>query len=186
MRNDHGKHSWPWWKEKILSKSANDSWRLRMENSFGEAIFNAERDRPMSWFPEKKDRLTCLHPDMSETMVHKRILRKCGGDLDNAIRRRSIEPCPKEDYINALEDITNRTTLGRNWYKPPIDNKTGGKLSSRPNKPQKRAPFKFHKCGSTSHWDSTCPKRTRISEIEIEKAEDTKEKNDVSLHESDF
>ena len=64
MRQDHGKHSWPWWKEQVISKWANDSWRFRMENSFEEAIFNIERDRPMSWFLKQKDRLTALHPDM--------------------------------------------------------------------------------------------------------------------------
>ncbi|MBW0548011.1 hypothetical protein O181_087726 [Austropuccinia psidii MF-1] len=54
MRQDHGKHSWPWWKEQIISKWANDSWRFKMENSFEEAIFNIERDRPMSWFLNKR------------------------------------------------------------------------------------------------------------------------------------
>ncbi|MBW0546912.1 hypothetical protein O181_086627 [Austropuccinia psidii MF-1] len=49
MRQDHGKHSWPWWKEQIISKWANDSWRFKMENYFEEAICYIERDRPMSW-----------------------------------------------------------------------------------------------------------------------------------------
>ncbi|MBW0583094.1 hypothetical protein O181_122809, partial [Austropuccinia psidii MF-1] len=185
MRQDHGKHSWPWWKEQIISKWANDSWRFRMENSFEEAIFNIERDRPMTWFLKQKDRLTALHPDMSETMVHKRILRKCGGDLEHAIRSRFIEPCSTEDYINAMEDITTRTKIGRNWSKSPIDNKTNGKPISKPNKPQDRLPLKCHKCGSTSHLANTCPKKTRINEINAEKVEDTKETTDVSLHESD-
>ncbi|MBW0515430.1 hypothetical protein O181_055145 [Austropuccinia psidii MF-1] len=121
IRQDHGKHSWPWWKEQIIFKWENYSCRLRMENSFEEAIFNIERSRPMSWFPKQKDRLTALHPDMSGTMVHKKILRKCVGDLENAIRRRCIEPCYAEYYINAMEDITTRTKIGRNWNKPPID-----------------------------------------------------------------
>ncbi|MBW0534388.1 hypothetical protein O181_074103 [Austropuccinia psidii MF-1] len=73
MRQDHGKYSWPWWKEKIIPKWANNSWRFKTENSFEEVIFNIERDRPMSWLLKQKDRLTSLHPDMSETMVHKRI-----------------------------------------------------------------------------------------------------------------
>ncbi|MBW0552923.1 hypothetical protein O181_092638 [Austropuccinia psidii MF-1] len=81
MRQGHGNHSWPWWKEQIISKWANDSWRFKMEDSSEEAIFNIERERPMSWFLKKKDRLTALHPDISETLVQKRILRKCGGDL---------------------------------------------------------------------------------------------------------
>ncbi|MBW0566119.1 hypothetical protein O181_105834 [Austropuccinia psidii MF-1] len=185
MRQDHGKHSWPWWKEKIISKLANYSWRLRMENSFEEAIFNIEMDRPMSWFLKQKDRLTALHPDMSETMIHKRILRKCGGDLEHAIRSRCIEPFSTEDYINAMEDITTRTQIGRNWSKYPIDNKTNGKTISKPNKPQDRLPWKCHKCGSTSHLASTCPKKTRVNEINVEKVGDTKETTDVSLHESD-
>ncbi|MBW0531964.1 hypothetical protein O181_071679 [Austropuccinia psidii MF-1] len=103
-----------------------------MENSFEEAIFNIERDRPMSWFLKQKDRLTTLHSDMSETMVHKRILRKCGGDLGHAIRSRCMESCSTEDYINAMEDINTRTKIGRNWYKPPMDNKTSGKPVTNP------------------------------------------------------
>ncbi|MBW0561111.1 hypothetical protein O181_100826 [Austropuccinia psidii MF-1] len=185
MRQDHGKHSWPLWKEHSISKWENYSWRFRMENSFEEAIFNIERDRPMSWFLKQKDRLTALHPDMSETMIHKRILRKCGGDLEHAIRSRCIEPFSTEDYINAMEDITTRTKIGRNWSKSPIDNKTNGKPISKPNKPQDRLPLKCHKCGSTSHLENTCPKKTRINEINVEKVEDTKETTDVSLHEGD-
>ncbi|MBW0513935.1 hypothetical protein O181_053650 [Austropuccinia psidii MF-1] len=120
---------------------------------------------------------------MYEAMVHKRILRKCGGDLEDAIRSRHIDPCSTEDYINAMEDITTRTKISRNWFKPPMDSKTSGKPIARPKKPQEKAPLKCHKCGSTSHLANTCPKKTRINEIEVAK-DDTKEKNDVPLHES--
>ncbi|MBW0528355.1 hypothetical protein O181_068070 [Austropuccinia psidii MF-1] len=92
MRQDHGKHAWTWWKEQIISKWENHSSRFKMENSFEESIFNIKRDRPMSWIPKQKDTLTSLHPDMSEKMIHKRILKKCDGDLENAIRSRCIEP----------------------------------------------------------------------------------------------
>ncbi|MBW0490696.1 hypothetical protein O181_030411 [Austropuccinia psidii MF-1] len=100
----------------------------------------------MSWFLKQKDILTSLHPDMSEKMVHKRVLRKCGGDLEHAIRRRFIEHCSTEDYLNSVEEITTRTTIGKNWHKPPIDNRTILKSISISNKPQDRTPFKFCKC----------------------------------------
>ncbi|MBW0548010.1 hypothetical protein O181_087725 [Austropuccinia psidii MF-1] len=100
---------------------------------------------------------------MSGKMLHKRILGKCGGDLEHAIRSRFIEPCSTEGYINAMEDITTRNKIGRNWYKPPMDNKTSGKPIPKPNKPHDKAPFKFHKCGITSHLANTCPKKTRIN-----------------------
>ncbi|MBW0552625.1 hypothetical protein O181_092340 [Austropuccinia psidii MF-1] len=134
MRQVHGKHSWPWWKEQIMSKWANYSWRFQMENSFEEAIFNIERYRPMSWLLKQKNRLTSLHPDISGTMIHKRILRKCGGDLEHAIKTRCIEPCSTEDYINAMEDITTRKKIGSNWYKPSMDSKTSGKPIPNPIK----------------------------------------------------
>ncbi|MBW0526173.1 hypothetical protein O181_065888 [Austropuccinia psidii MF-1] len=114
MRQDCGKHLLTWWKEQVISNWKKDCWRLKMENSFEESISNIERDSPMSWFLKQKDRLTSLHPDMSEAMIHKRILRKCGGDLENSIRSRCIEPCSTEDFINALEEIKTRTKIGRN------------------------------------------------------------------------
>ncbi|MBW0507069.1 hypothetical protein O181_046784 [Austropuccinia psidii MF-1] len=156
-----------------------------MENSFDKAIFNIERDRPMSWLLKQKYRLTDLCPDMSETMIHKRILRNCGGDLENAIRSRCIEPFSTEDYINSMQEITTRKKIRGNWYKPPMDNTTSRKPISKTNKPDKEAPLKCHKYGRTSNLANSFPKKWRINGIEIDKVEDTKETNSVSLHESD-
>ncbi|MBW0525681.1 hypothetical protein O181_065396 [Austropuccinia psidii MF-1] len=66
-----------------------------------------------------------------------------------------------------------------------MDNKTSGEPIPKPNKPHDKAPLKFHKCGRTSHLENTCPKKTRINEIEIDKVEYTKETNNFSLHDSD-
>ncbi|MBW0520501.1 hypothetical protein O181_060216 [Austropuccinia psidii MF-1] len=131
-----------------------------MENSFEEAIFNIERDRTMSWFLKEKDISTALNPDISETMVCKRTLRECDGDLEHATRSQFIEPCSTEDYINAREDITTRTKSIINWYKPLMYNKSSGKPIPKPKKPHDKAPLKCHKSGSTSHLANTCPKKT--------------------------
>ncbi|MBW0486118.1 hypothetical protein O181_025833 [Austropuccinia psidii MF-1] len=96
---------------------------------------------------------------MSGTMIHKSILRKYSVDLEHPIRSRCIQPFSKEDYIDAMEDITTREKIERNWYKPPIDNKTSGKTIAKLNKPHDKAPLKCHKCGSTSHLDNPCPKK---------------------------
>ncbi|MBW0509726.1 hypothetical protein O181_049441 [Austropuccinia psidii MF-1] len=65
-----------------------------------------------------------------------------------------------------------------------MDNKKSLKPIPKPNKTHEKAPLKCHKCGNTSHFANTCPKKTRINEIEIEK-DDTKETNDVPVHERD-
>ncbi|MBW0581410.1 hypothetical protein O181_121125, partial [Austropuccinia psidii MF-1] len=83
-----------------------------------------------------------------------------------------------------MEEITTRTKISRNWYKPPMDSKTRGKPIPKPNEPHGKAPLKCHKCGSKSHLANTCLKKTRINGIEIEK-DDTKETKDISVHESD-
>ncbi|MBW0565953.1 hypothetical protein O181_105668 [Austropuccinia psidii MF-1] len=131
MRQDHGKHSWPWGKKKLFPNAQMIPGDLEWNSFFEEAIFNIERDRPMFWFLKQKDRLTALHPDISQTMIHKMILRKCGGDLEHAIRSRCIDPCSTKYYINAMEDITTKTKIGRNWSKTPIDNKTKGEPISK-------------------------------------------------------
>ncbi|MBW0513290.1 hypothetical protein O181_053005 [Austropuccinia psidii MF-1] len=79
MREDHGKHDWPWWESEIITKWANNSWRFKMENAFKSAIFNSEKDKILTWFLKQKDRLFGLHPDMSDSMINMKILRKCGG-----------------------------------------------------------------------------------------------------------
>ncbi|MBW0509200.1 hypothetical protein O181_048915 [Austropuccinia psidii MF-1] len=97
MRLDHGKHDWPWWKCEIINKWAKNPWRFKMENAFHSAIFYSEKDKPLTWFLKKKDRSSALHPDMSDSMVNIKILRRCGGELGYAIKCRCVEPCSTED-----------------------------------------------------------------------------------------
>ncbi|MBW0552650.1 hypothetical protein O181_092365 [Austropuccinia psidii MF-1] len=83
-----------------------------------------------------------------------------------------------------MEDITSRTKIGKNWYKPPKDRNTSGKPIPKPNNSHDKACLKSHKCGSSSHFANPFLKKTRINEIEIKK-DDTKEKKGVPVHESD-
>ncbi|MBW0540961.1 hypothetical protein O181_080676 [Austropuccinia psidii MF-1] len=57
MRQDHGKHDWSLWKSETMTKWANNSWRLEMENNFEIAIFNSEKDKPLTWFLKKTNYL---------------------------------------------------------------------------------------------------------------------------------
>ncbi|MBW0549535.1 hypothetical protein O181_089250 [Austropuccinia psidii MF-1] len=70
MRLDHGKHDLPWWESEIITKWANNYWRFEMEDAFESAIFHSEKDKPLTWFLKGKDRLSALHPDMSDSMIN--------------------------------------------------------------------------------------------------------------------
>ncbi|MBW0568005.1 hypothetical protein O181_107720 [Austropuccinia psidii MF-1] len=93
IRQDPGKHDWPWWKSEVITKWANNYWRYKMENAFESAIFNSEKDKLLTWFLKQKDRLSALQPDISDSMINMKILRKCGGEPQHSIKCRCVEPC---------------------------------------------------------------------------------------------
>ncbi|MBW0545303.1 hypothetical protein O181_085018, partial [Austropuccinia psidii MF-1] len=49
---------------------------------------------------------------MSEFMIHRKILKQYGGDLEHAVKRRTTEQSSAEDIINILEEVTSRTNIG--------------------------------------------------------------------------
>ncbi|MBW0538125.1 hypothetical protein O181_077840 [Austropuccinia psidii MF-1] len=181
MRLDQGKHDWSCWNSEVITKWANNSWRFKMENAFESAIFNSKKDKPLTLFFKKKDRLSALHLDMSDTIINMKILRKCGGDLEHAIKSKCVEPCSTEDYINAMEDIITRTTIGKTWTRIPMESKMVPKIPREDKRPE-RPVFKCHKCGNISHSANTCTKETKINKIQvIEEVQCNEEKEESDL-----
>ncbi|MBW0538385.1 hypothetical protein O181_078100 [Austropuccinia psidii MF-1] len=166
VRQDHGEHDWSWWKSEMITKWANNSWRFKMHNAFESAIFNSEKDKPLTWFLKQKDRLSALQPDMSDTMINMKILSKCGGELEHAIKCRCVEPCSKEEYINAMEDIVTRKRIGKTWTKVPMESTIVPKIPREDRRPE-RPVLKCHKCRITSHLANTYTKKTKINEYQV-------------------
>ncbi|MBW0531908.1 hypothetical protein O181_071623 [Austropuccinia psidii MF-1] len=83
-----------------------------MEKAFESSKFSSDKDRSLSWFCQKEDRLRAVYTDMSEFMIHRKILRKCGSDLEHAVKRRTTEQSSAEDIINILEEVTTRARVG--------------------------------------------------------------------------
>ncbi|MBW0567672.1 hypothetical protein O181_107387 [Austropuccinia psidii MF-1] len=166
MRIDHGKHDWSWWKSEVITKWANNSWRFKMENDFESAIFNSEKDKPLTWFFKQKDRLSALHPDMSDTTINMKILRNCGGELEHAIKSRCVEPCSTEDNISAMEDIITRTRIGKTWSKNQIESIMVSRIPREDRRPEKPV-LKCHKCGITSNLAKNCTKKAKINEVQV-------------------
>ncbi|MBW0537666.1 hypothetical protein O181_077381 [Austropuccinia psidii MF-1] len=118
---------------------------------------------------------------MSDTMINMKILRKCGGEIEHAMKRRCVEPCSTEDYINAMEDIITRTRIGKTWTKIHIESKMVPKISRQDRRPEKPV-LKFHKCGRNSYLANNFTKKTKINEVQvIEKFQCTEEKEESEL-----
>ncbi|MBW0508526.1 hypothetical protein O181_048241 [Austropuccinia psidii MF-1] len=105
-------------------------------------------------------------------MVHMKILKKYGGELEHSLRSRCIEPCSIEEYINALGEIVTRTKIGRTWKKldikgpnKPFIKKYKSEEAFKPNKSNNKEQRKFNKCGGIGHLANNCLKKAKINEI---------------------
>ncbi|MBW0587554.1 hypothetical protein O181_127269 [Austropuccinia psidii MF-1] len=130
---------------------------------------------------------------MSEFMIHRNILRQCGGDLEHAVKSRTTEPSSAECIINILEEVTTRTMIGssRVNLKARFDTPWKDSVDKNPKENSENAKYKsedtVRKCHifqSTTHLANKCPKRGKINEIDIEKEPDV-EKDDIIEDNSD-
>ncbi|MBW0556838.1 hypothetical protein O181_096553 [Austropuccinia psidii MF-1] len=104
---------------------------------------------------------------MSEFMIHRKILRQCGGDLEHAVKSRTSEQSSAEDIINILEEVTTRTKIGssrvnlKTRFNTPWKDSVEKKPKENSNNKYKSADTvrKFHICQNTTHLANTCPKR---------------------------
>ncbi|MBW0523908.1 hypothetical protein O181_063623 [Austropuccinia psidii MF-1] len=126
---------------------------------------------------------------MSEFMIHRKILRKCGGDLENAVKRRTTEQSLAEDILNILEEVTTRTRIGcsrvnlkRRFNTPWNDYVDKNPKGNSNNMKYKSADIigKRHICQSTTHLANACPRKGKINEIDIEIEDEVENSDDKS------
>ncbi|MBW0520630.1 hypothetical protein O181_060345 [Austropuccinia psidii MF-1] len=123
---------------------------------------------------------------MSEFMIHRKILEQCGGDLEHAVKSRTIEQSSAGDIINILEEVTTRTKIGSSRvnlkarfntpWKDSVDKNPKANSNNVEYKPEDTI-RKCHICQSITQLANTCPKRGKINEIDIEKEPDVEKHN---------
>ncbi|MBW0526424.1 hypothetical protein O181_066139 [Austropuccinia psidii MF-1] len=177
IRQAHGHQSCTWWKTQIINKWANDSWRLKVETAFESSKFNADKDKALPWFFQQRDRLTAFYPDISEFMIHRKILRQCGGDLEHAVKFRTTEQSSEEDIINTLEEVTTRTRS--------VSSRVN--LKTRFNTPWKDSVGKNSKENSNNvnYKSADIIRKGGINEIDIEKEPDVEKEDNIIEENSD-
>ncbi|MBW0560825.1 hypothetical protein O181_100540 [Austropuccinia psidii MF-1] len=120
-------------------------------------------------------------------MIHRKIQRQCGGDLEHAFKSRTTEESSAEDIISILEEVTTRTKFfsSRVNLKTKLNTPWKESVNKNPKENSNNLKYKSadtirkcHICQSTTHLSTTCPKRGKRNEINIEKEPDV-EKDDV-------
>ncbi|KNZ49535.1 hypothetical protein VP01_4956g1 [Puccinia sorghi] len=194
VRIANGRKPWSWWKDQIINKWGSPAWRYKLENKFDERIFDVEKDSPVKWFLSQKDRLQALWPNMPIQDIHLRILKKCGGDLEHAVKSRAPRDASSEEIINILEDITTRTRIGRKYKsyrnvtseKP--DNRNNSNTIGNKDSPKESNPHKDKKCYTCQkmgHTSATCTqKRKNVNQVDAgEEISEPDKEDEESVHE---
>ncbi|MBW0551877.1 hypothetical protein O181_091592 [Austropuccinia psidii MF-1] len=176
----------------LFTRSAH-RW-FKVETAFESVKFNSDKDKALPWLFQQKYRLTALYPDISEFIIHRNILRQCGGYLEHAVKSRTTEQASAEDIINILEEVTTRTRIGSSKVNLKTRFNTPWKDSVGKNSKENSNNFKYksedmirklHICPITTHLANTCPKRGEINEIDIEKEPDVEKEDNIIEENSD-
>ncbi|MBW0548845.1 hypothetical protein O181_088560 [Austropuccinia psidii MF-1] len=109
---------------------------------------------------------------MSEFIIHIRILRQCGGNLEHAVKSGTPEQSSAEDIINISEEVTTRTrngsirvnlkTRSNIPWKYYVD-KNSKEYSNNIDYKSADAIRKCHIFQSTTNLANACPRKGKIN-----------------------
>ncbi|MBW0584551.1 hypothetical protein O181_124266 [Austropuccinia psidii MF-1] len=119
IRQNNGKDTWSFWKNEIITKWENDAWRYKIEKAFENSFFYPHKNKSLTWFLKKVEILNALYPETSQKMVHKKTLKRCGGEIEHALRTKingiveTDDPNDKEEESDSQNDTEESETSER-------------------------------------------------------------------------
>ncbi|MBW0515180.1 hypothetical protein O181_054895 [Austropuccinia psidii MF-1] len=125
---------------------------------------------------------------MSEYMIHRKILRQCGGYLENAVKSRTTEQSSAKDIMNILKEVTTLTRAGcsrvilKKRFNKPWKYSMDKNCKDNSNNMNYKSADVIRKCHifqSTTHSANSNHKMGKINGIDIEKEPDV-EKDDLN------
>ncbi|MBW0478699.1 hypothetical protein O181_018414 [Austropuccinia psidii MF-1] len=111
-------------------------------------------------------------------MIRRKLLRQCGGNLENAVKSRTTSQFSAGDIINILEEVTTRTRIGSSRVNLKTRFITPWKYSVEKNPKENINKMKYksadiiRKCHifqRTIHLANSYPRKGEINEIDIER-----------------
>ncbi|KNE97332.1 hypothetical protein PSTG_09443 [Puccinia striiformis f. sp. tritici PST-78] len=189
MRSQHEDKSWAWWKNAIRNKFGTDNWKWTIQEAFEGDFFSLDNKKVHKWFNTQRERLRAYQPDLSEFLVCEKILKRCPGTLDHAVKcRYNKDPINMnfEEMVIIVEAVlTGTTRRNHNTLNPnqPFNRHfSAPSYPPKKNEPQqqeheaKKAPTDPAQkgkgpscffCRLPGHLSKDCPKkRNRINNID--------------------
>ena len=169
-----------------------------MRKAFNNDKLDLNKHEIVNWCLKQSKRLKCFEPHLVQSDINTRILELTSGPLEINIKARlgtELE-CEFEEFVNALEEITNKTRIGRmNLNTQSNTIPTGNKsLPGKGNKSyasKEKVTSKFASatpqtkpisnmkeqtcflCKKPGHVQANCPRKKNVNNIE--ESQDTSE-----------
>ncbi|KAI9612525.1 hypothetical protein H4Q26_007682 [Puccinia striiformis f. sp. tritici PST-130] len=122
VRNAVGHQSWSFWKSLIEQKYGTINWRKRMMRLFDQDKFVPGAVPASVWVTTQYKRITACEPATSSEMIIFKLLSKMDKDLSFSAQNTIRNNVDLTSLINALDDITEYTQLGRNRPRYDLSN----------------------------------------------------------------
>ncbi|KAI9624271.1 hypothetical protein KEM48_009012 [Puccinia striiformis f. sp. tritici PST-130] len=165
---------WKFWRAELWKKYGTSTWKHKIEDSFDADKFVPGEVSPATWVTRQYNRLQCFAPDASQEAINFKLLRLVDNEVEYAAKTAMRgEEVDLTLFINILEDICDKTRLGRKRF-PPKSTLPIKPATAPADKPKvSTSTITCYTCNETGHTTRSCPKRVRnIQEDEPPQDED--------------
>ncbi|OAV84984.1 hypothetical protein PTTG_30893, partial [Puccinia triticina 1-1 BBBD Race 1] len=174
MRLSHHDTTWAFWRTEICKKFGHSAWKRKKQNAFSSDRFIPGETAPAQWVTRQYNWLRCFEPTIDNESINFKLLNLMDNEVEYAAKNAMKKP--DEDlssFINILEDICDKTRLGRRRF-PPKSTPTSPAAPAKPPSAvgdKGKVPLsdvKCYSCKGTGHTSRTCPKNVNSVDEEPE------------------
>ncbi|OAV97254.1 hypothetical protein PTTG_26098 [Puccinia triticina 1-1 BBBD Race 1] len=119
MRKDHSTEKWDFWKRAITLQYGTSNWMRKKQEAFDKDKFIAGETPVSSWVTRQYKRLRDFEPQLSLQSINFRLLGLMDREVEYAAKTSmGSTKADMSALINVLEDIVDKTRLGRKKFFP--------------------------------------------------------------------
>ncbi|OAV87119.1 hypothetical protein PTTG_29563, partial [Puccinia triticina 1-1 BBBD Race 1] len=164
MRLKTKSQDWDFWRAALCKKWGNTNWKRKKQEAFNKDRFIPGELEAASWVTTQYGRLKAFQPELDQETINFKLLGLMDKEVEYAAKTamRTLD-ADLTTMINILEDISNKTNLGRRRNNQPntLDKDWNNPNMSGDKDKVKNTPSDIicYTCRQTGHTSRSCPKR---------------------------
>jgi hypothetical protein len=179
-----GLKDWTTWKKLIYAQFGTRIWHKKIRKAFDTDHFDPTKHTAHDWCLVQKKRLECIYKNLTQEDINEKILDKCRGQLEHAVRCRMVDLDNDLNHLVAtIEELVEMTGMNRKFReKGPNNNPAEEAVKDKKEEYVRKAPIpECHNCREKGHKRPDFPHpRRNINNITAESEEVSTNNNDLT------